>query len=196
MLARAMGGMGGWGSWRLFGRLACVDVGKYGRDSAYSAVNSSVFGLVWPRILCEDMIWVWVRGWRGVFSVFFLFCFLLISVLRLPFNCVFLHIFCFPSFLLLFPSSWLNSILTPFLALLARGYFLLLSSLRSVYLVPVVIVFPDSLRFPPVPFHVYEKHCVMWYLASGNCLPVFQGLRRVPDPSCSSEDIALYSTLA
>jgi len=68
-------GMGGWGSWRLFGRLACVDVGKYGGDSACSAVNSSVFGLVWPRILCEDMIWVWVRGWRGVFCFFVLFSF-------------------------------------------------------------------------------------------------------------------------
>ncbi|PUU79656.1 hypothetical protein B9Z19DRAFT_804344 [Tuber borchii] len=42
----------------------------------------------------------WVK--RCLLCVF-LFCFLLVSVLRLPFHCVFFRILCFPSFLPLLP---------------------------------------------------------------------------------------------
>jgi len=63
--------MGGWGSRRLLGGLACVDVGKYSRDSICSVVNSSVWsGLAKSRVLCYDVAWIWAHGWR-VFFVFF-----------------------------------------------------------------------------------------------------------------------------
>lgn len=51
------GRMNGWGFWRLLGGLAWVDVGKYSRDSVYSAVNSSVSGLVCPGPIYYTRIW-------------------------------------------------------------------------------------------------------------------------------------------